>query len=96
LLPLAGNVAHDDMGLNTFGFALGREDVWQPTEIFWGPEDTWLGDERYADESNPLDLNEGDLAAITMGLIYGNPEGPPGRPDPVAAAARPPPRTHLT
>ncbi|MCW2527834.1 MAG: Catalase-peroxidase [Pseudonocardiales bacterium] len=86
LLPLAGNVAHDDMGLNTFGFALGREDVWQPTEIFWGPEDTWLGDERYADESNPLDLNEGDLAAVTMGLIYVNPEGPQGRPDPLASA----------
>jgi catalase-peroxidase len=85
LLVLAGNVAHDDMGLKTFGFAFGREDVWQPTEVFWGPEDTWLGDERYADDS-PLDLDEGDLAAVTMGLIYVNPEGPKGNPDPLASA----------
>jgi catalase-peroxidase len=85
LLVLAGNVAHDDMGLKTFGFAFGREDTWQPTEVFWGPEDTWLGDERYAGDS-PLDLDEGDLAAVTMGLIYVNPEGPQGRPDPVASA----------
>ncbi|MGY2002172.1 catalase/peroxidase HPI [Blastococcus sp. SYSU DS1024] len=85
LLLLAGNVAHDDMGLKTFGFAFGREDTWQPEEVFWGPEDTWLGDERYADNA-PLDLDEGHLAAVTMGLIYVNPEGPKGRPDPVASA----------
>jgi len=85
LLVLAGNVAHDDMGLQTFGFAFGREDVWQPEEVFWGPEDTWLGDERYSDD-NPLDLDEGDLGAVTMGLIYVNPEGPQGRPDPLASA----------
>ncbi len=85
LLVLAGNVAHDDMGLQTFGFAFGREDTWQPTEVFWGPEDTWLGDERYSADS-PLDLDEGDLGAVTMGLIYVNPEGPQGQPDPVASA----------
>ncbi|MDQ1666624.1 MAG: catalase-peroxidase [Actinomycetota bacterium] len=85
LLLLAGNVAHDDMGLPTFGFAFGREDTWQPEEVFWGPEDTWLGDERYADNA-PLDLDEGHLAAVTMGLIYVNPEGPQGKPDPVASA----------
>jgi catalase-peroxidase len=67
LLVLAGNVAHDDMGLQTFGFAFGREDTWQPTEVFWGPEDTWLGDERYAGEDTPLDLDDGDLGAVTMG-----------------------------
>ncbi|WP_442893241.1 catalase/peroxidase HPI [Aquipuribacter sp. SD81] len=86
LLVLAGNVAHDDMGLQTFGFGFGREDTWQPEEVFWGPEDTWLGDERYADADTPLDLEEGDLAAVTMGLIYVNPEGPQGRPDPLASA----------
>ncbi|SFO23993.1 catalase-peroxidase [Geodermatophilus obscurus] len=85
LLLLAGNVAHDDMGLKTFGFAFGRQDAWQPTEVFWGPEDTWLGDERYSGDT-PLDLEEGHLAAVTMGLIYVNPEGPQGRPDPVASA----------
>ncbi|MCW2616382.1 MAG: katG [Frankiales bacterium] len=85
LLVLAGNVAHDDMGLTTFGFAFGREDVWQPEEVFWGPEDTWLGDERYSGE-NALDLDEGDLANVTMGLIYVNPEGPKGVPDPLASA----------
>ena len=85
LLVLAGNVAHDDMGLKTFGFAFGREDVWQPEEIFWGPEDTWLGDERYSGDA-PLNLDEGDLGAVTMGLIYVNPEGPQGQPDPVASA----------
>ncbi len=85
LLVLAGNVAHDDMGLPTFGFAFGREDVWQPEEVFWGPEDTWLGDERYAGE-DPLDLDEGSLANVTMGLIYVNPEGPKGNPDPLASA----------
>ncbi len=85
LLVLAGNVAHDDMGLPTFGFAFGRQDTWQPEEMFWGPEDTWLGDERYADES-PLDLDEGPLANVTMGLIYVNPEGPKGQPDPLKSA----------
>ncbi|HWH29266.1 MAG TPA: peroxidase family protein, partial [Mycobacteriales bacterium] len=85
LLVLAGNVAHDDMGLKTFGFAFGREDVWQPEEVFWGPEDTWLGDERYSGD-NPLDLDADALAAVTMGLIYVNPEGPKGNPDPQASA----------
>ncbi|GAA3184160.1 catalase/peroxidase HPI [Blastococcus jejuensis] len=85
LLLLAGNVAHDDMGMPTFGFAFGREDSWQPEEVFWGPEDTWLGDERYQEDS-PLDLDEGPLANVTMGLIYVNPEGPKGNPDPLASA----------
>ncbi|MGY1743246.1 MULTISPECIES: catalase/peroxidase HPI [unclassified Blastococcus] len=85
LLLLAGNVAHDDMGLKTFGFAFGRADNWQPGEVFWGPEDTWLGDERYATDE-PLDLDEGPLAAVTMGLIYVNPEGPKGSADPMASA----------
>ncbi len=82
LIVLAGNVAHEDMGLPTLGFAFGREDVWQPEEVFWGPEDTWLGDERYSGD-DPLDLEEGALANVTMGLIYVNPEGPKGQPDPV-------------
>ncbi len=85
LLVLAGNVAHEDMGFQTLGFAFGREDVWQPEEVFWGPEDTWLGDERYSGD-DPLDLEEGDFGAVTMGLIYVNPEGPKGQPDPVASA----------
>jgi catalase-peroxidase len=85
LLVLAGNVAHDDMGLKTFGFAFGRPDNWQPGQVFWGPEDTWLGDERYVDDA-ALDLDDGHLAAVTMGLIYVNPEGPKGRPDPLASA----------
>ncbi|MHA6782035.1 catalase/peroxidase HPI [Pseudonocardia saturnea] len=84
LLVLAGNVAHEDMGFETFGFAFGREDVWQPEEVFWGPEDTWLGDERYSDDA-PLEL-EGDLGAVTMGLIYVNPEGPKGSADALASA----------
>jgi catalase-peroxidase len=84
LLVLAGNLAHEDMGFETFGFAFGRPDVWQPEEVFWGPEDTWLGDERYSGET-PLDL-EGALGAVTMGLIYVNPEGPKGSADPVASA----------
>jgi catalase-peroxidase len=84
LLVLAGNVAHEDMGFQTFGFAFGREDVWQPEEVFWGPEDTWLGDERYSSDT-PLEL-EGALGAVTMGLIYVNPEGPKGSADPVASA----------
>ena len=82
LLVLAGNVALEDMGFETFGFAFGREDVWEPEEIFWGPEDTWLGDERYAGER---ELSEG-LGAVQMGLIYVNPEGPNGNPDPLGSA----------
>jgi catalase-peroxidase len=82
LIVLAGNVALESMGFETFGFGFGREDVWEPEEIFWGPEDTWLGDERYADER---ELHE-SLGAVQMGLIYVNPEGPNGNPDPVASA----------
>ncbi len=83
LMILAGNVALESMGLETFGFAGGREDVWEPDEdVYWGPETTWLGDERYSGER---DL-ENPLAAVQMGLIYVNPEGPNGNPDPVAAA----------
>jgi len=82
LLVFAGNCAIESMGLETFGFAFGREDVWEPEEVFWGPEDTWLGDERYSGER---DLG-GPLGAVQMGLIYVNPEGPNGTPDPVAAA----------
>lgn len=83
LMILAGNVALESMGFKTFGFGGGREDVWEPEEdIFWGPEKTWLGDERYTGDrqlDNPL-------GAVQMGLIYVNPEGPNGKPDPVAAA----------
>ncbi|TQM36522.1 catalase-peroxidase [Pseudonocardia cypriaca] len=82
LLVLAGNVAIEDMGLKTFGFAFGREDIWQAEEIFWGPEDTWLGDERYSGER---ELAE-PFGAVQLGLIYVNPEGPNGNPDPVASA----------
>lgn len=82
LLVLAGNVALESMGFKTFGFAFGRQDVWEPEEMFWGPEDTWLGDERYAGDREL----SGPLAAVQMGLIYVNPEGPNGNPDPVAAA----------
>ncbi|PVG84781.1 catalase/peroxidase HPI [Nocardioides gansuensis] len=81
LLVLAGNVALEDMGFETFGFGFGREDVWEAEEIFWGPEDTWLGDERYSGER---ELSE-PLGAVQMGLIYVNPEGPNGNPDPLAA-----------
>ena len=70
------------MGFETFGFGFGRPDIWEPEEIFWGPEDTWLGDERYSGER---DLS-GPLGAVQMGLIYVNPEGPNGNPDPLAAA----------
>lgn len=83
LLVLAGNVALESMGFKTFGFAFGREDVWEPEEIFWGPEDAWLGDERYIGEGR---MSE-DVGSTEMGLIYVNPEGPMGNPDPVAAAA---------
>jgi catalase-peroxidase len=82
LLVLAGNVALESMGFETFGFAFGREDVWEPEEIFWGPEDTWLGDERYTSEAEMLE----DVGATEMGLIYVNPEGPAGNPDPQKAA----------
>ncbi len=82
LLVLAGNVALESMGFETFGFGFGREDVWEPEEIFWGPEDTWLGDERYSGDRELAD----PLGAVQMGLIYVNPEGPNGNPDPLAAA----------
>ncbi|MFI9803162.1 catalase/peroxidase HPI [Streptomyces sp. NPDC052301] len=82
LLVFAGNCAMESMGFKTFGFGFGREDIWEPEEIFWGPEDTWLGDERY---SGDRDL-AGPFAAVQMGLIYVNPEGPNGNPDPLAAA----------
>jgi catalase-peroxidase len=82
LIAYAGNVAMESMGFSTFGFAFGREDIYEPEEIFWGPEDTWLGDERY---SGDRELS-GPLGAVQMGLIYVNPEGPNGNPDPVAAA----------
>lgn len=82
LMILAGNVALEDMGFKTLGFAAGREDVWEPEQIYWGPEKKWLDDQRYSEGrklANPL-------AAVQMGLIYVNPEGPNGNPDPVAAA----------
>src|SRR3954453_1230134 len=82
LMVLTGNVALESMGFKTFGFAGGRADVWEPEEVDWGSEATWLGDERYSGDrqlANPL-------AAVQMGLIYVNPEGPNGTPDPVAAA----------
>ncbi|MBW3573297.1 MAG: hypothetical protein KY450_00315, partial [Actinobacteria bacterium] len=82
LLVFAGNCALESMGFKTFGFAFGREDVWEPEEIFWGPEDTWLGDERY---SGDRELT-GPFGAVQMGLIYVNPEGPNGNPDPLASA----------
>lgn len=82
LLVLAGNVALESMGFETFGFGFGREDVWEPEEIFWGPEDTWLGDERYSGERELSEM----LGAVQMGLIYVNPEGPNGNPDPMASA----------
>jgi len=82
LMILAGNVALESMGFKTFGFAGGRADVWEPEELFWGPEGTWLGDERYSGERQLAD----PLGAVQMGLIYVNPEGPNGKPDPVAAA----------
>jgi catalase-peroxidase len=82
LLVLAGNVAMESMGFKTFGFAFGREDIWQPEEIFWGPEDAWLGDERYTGQGQMADL----VGATEMGLIYVNPEGPMGNPDPAGAA----------
>jgi catalase-peroxidase len=86
LLVFAGNVALESMGFETFGFGFGREDIWEPEEIFWGPEDTWLGDERYADDDTPLDLGDAPFGNVTMGLIYVNPEGPRGNADPLSAA----------
>jgi catalase-peroxidase len=82
LMILAGNVALESMGFKTFGFAGGRADVWEPEELYWGPEGTWLGDERYSGERQLAE----PLGAVQMGLIYVNPEGPNGNPDPLAAA----------
>jgi catalase-peroxidase len=82
LMVLVGNVALESMGFKTFGFAGGRADVWEPEELYWGPEGTWLGDERYSGERQLAE----PLGAVQMGLIYVNPEGPNGNPDPVAAA----------
>jgi catalase-peroxidase len=82
LMILAGNVALESMGFKTFGFAGGRADVWEPDELYWGPEGSWLGDERYSGERQLAD----PLGAVQMGLIYVNPEGPNGNPDPLAAA----------
>jgi catalase-peroxidase len=82
LLVYAGNVAMDSMGFKTFGFGFGRPDIWEPEEIFWGTEETWLGDERHADDGQI----SGPFGADHMGLIYVNPEGPGGKPDPQLAA----------
>jgi catalase-peroxidase len=82
LLVFAGNIAMESMGFTTFGFGFGREDIWEPDEIIWGPEDTWLGDERYSGDRELAC----PLGAVQMGLIYVNPEGPNGVPDPLAAA----------
>jgi catalase-peroxidase len=82
LFVLAGNAALESMGFKTFGFAGGRADQWEPEELYWGPEGTWLGDERYSGERELAT----PLAAVQMGLIYVNPEGPNGKPDPLAAA----------
>ncbi|WP_091733723.1 catalase/peroxidase HPI [Nocardioides scoriae] len=83
LIVFTGNVALEDMGLPTFGFAGGRADVWEPDEdVYWGPETTWLGNERYQGDREL----QGPLAAVQMGLIYVNPEGPDGNPDPLASA----------
>ena len=82
LLVLAGNCALESMGFDTFGFAFGRADIWEPRELFWGPEDTWLGDERYSGDRELATT----LGAVQMGLIYVNPEGPGGNPDPKQAA----------
>jgi catalase-peroxidase len=82
LIIFAGNVAYESMGFKTFGFGFGREDIWQPEQILWGPEDTWLGDERYSGDRELAD----PFGAVQMGLIYVNPEGPNGNPDPLASA----------
>ena len=82
LLVFAGNVAYESMGFTTFGFGFGREDIWEPEEIMWGSDDTWLGDERYSGDRELADT----LGAVQMGLIYVNPEGPAGHPDALASA----------
>ncbi len=82
LMILAGNVALESMGFKTFGFAGGRPDVWEPDEVYWGSEDKWLADKRYTGDRNL----ENPLGAVQMGLIYVNPQGPNGNPDPIAAA----------
>ncbi|MEG3789350.1 catalase/peroxidase HPI [Lysobacter sp. CCNWLW3] len=82
LMILTGNVALESMGFKTFGFAGGRADVWEPEEVYWGSETTWLGDQRYSGDRNL----ENPLGAVQMGLIYVNPQGPNGNPDPIAAA----------
>jgi catalase-peroxidase len=82
LLIFAGNCAYESMGFKTFGFGFGRPDIWEPDEIFWGPEDTWLGDERYVGDRELT----GPFGAVQMGLIYVNPEGPNANADPLAAA----------
>ena len=82
LMILAGNVALESMGFKTFGFGGGRKDVWEAEELYWGPEGTWLGDERYSGERQLAE----PFGAVQMGLIYVNPEGPNGKPDPIAAA----------
>jgi catalase-peroxidase len=82
LMILTGNVALESMGFKTFGFAGGRVDMWEPDETYWGSETTWLGDQRYTGDRNL----ESPLAAVQMGLIYVNPEGPNGKPDPIASA----------
>jgi catalase-peroxidase len=82
LLVFAGDCAIESMGLKTFGFGFGRRDIWEPNEMFWGPEDEWLGDARYSGDRELA----GHLGAVQMGLIYVNPEGPNGNPDPLAAA----------
>jgi catalase-peroxidase len=82
LLVLAGNVALESMGFKTFGFGFGREDIWEPEEVFWGPEDNWLTEDRYVSDSEMMP----DVGATEMGLIYVNPEGPRGSADPLAAA----------
>jgi catalase-peroxidase len=82
LMILTGNCALESMGFKTFGFGGGREDTWEPEDVYWGPEQTWLGDERY---SGAREL-ENPLGSVQMGLIYVNPEGPNGNPDPIAAA----------
>ena len=83
LIIFAGNCAYESMGFKTFGFGFGREDRWEPDEVFWGPEDTWLGDERHVNGGEM----RGPFGADHMGLIYVNPEGPGGKPDPALAAS---------
>ena len=82
LIVFAGNCAYESMGFKTFGFGFGREDRWEPDEIFWGPEDTWLGDARHAGDGKL----QGPFGADHMGLIYVNPQGPGGNPDPALSA----------